>query len=64
MIKIQRFLVIGIFVLTGCATNTVKINGLTSPKSFLVSELKEVDYPSLMAAEGNIYSCRYGIAYK
>jgi len=61
---IRWCLIVCICILSGCATKTVKMNGLTSPKSFLVSKLKEVDYPSFMAAEGNIYSCRYGIAYK
>jgi len=54
-----------IILLSGCvATAPVNMQGLTSPKSFLVSDIKNVDYPGFLAAAGNIYSCRYGIYYK
>lgn len=65
MLRIITIIFSCFLFLSGCAvTPKITITGLTSPKSFLISELSEVDYPGFMAGAGNIYSCRYGIHYK
>jgi len=52
-------------LLTGCASairRDVAMPGITAgAPTFVVDETKPDDYPGYMAAEGNIYSCRYGI---
>ena len=49
----------------GCSINyNMEMKGLTLPEQpFVINKLKEDSYPGYMAAEGNIYSCRYGIHY-
>ena len=38
-----------IILLSGCGpTSSIKMSGLTSPKSFLVSDTKNVDYPGFV----------------
>jgi hypothetical protein len=52
---------------TGCATmnHKVKYEQLdASPTSYVVDETKPDGYPGFLAAEGNIYSCRYGIHHQ
>ncbi len=52
---------------TGCATmsHKVKYEQLdASPTSYVVDETKPDAYPGFLAAEGNIYSCRYGIHHQ
>ncbi len=52
---------------TGCAglSHTVKYDKLDpTPASYVVDETKPDSYPGFMAAEGNIYSCRYGIHHQ
>lgn len=54
-------------VLSGCATlqHPVAMTGLQRPAlDYVVDESKPDDYPGFLAAEGNIYSCRYGIHYE
>jgi hypothetical protein len=51
---------------TGCATmnHKVKYEQLDAlPTSYVADEMKSNTYPGFLAAEGNIYSCRYGIHY-
>ena len=53
--------------LSGCATlqHTVAMPGLRRFKSdYVVDQSRPDDYPSFLAGEGNIYSCRYGIHYE
>lgn len=52
---------------TACATvnHKVKYEQLdASPTSYVVDEMKPDSYPGFLAAEGNIYSCRYGIHHE
>jgi hypothetical protein len=52
---------------TGCATmnHKVKYEQLdASPTSYVVDETKPDAYPGFLAAQGNIYSCRYGIHHQ
>lgn len=52
-------------LLTGCASTVrrdVVMTGITvSAPTFVVDATQPDNYPGYMAAEGNIYSCRYGI---
>lgn len=65
MMKCKLFSFILIMAsLCGCASlnNNVVMSSLpTSNTSFLINKTQPTDYPGYMAAQGNIYSCRYGI---
>lgn len=59
--------ILAVCALTGCATigNTVVMSDATDTLSdYLVDRTGPDNYPSFMAAEGNIYSCRYGIHHQ
>lgn len=50
---------------TGCLSHTVKFEKLDpAPASYVVDKTKPDSYPGFMVAEGNIYSCRYGIHHQ
>lgn len=55
-----------IATLSGCAIqHAVVMPGLQQPVTgYVVDESKPDDYPGFGVAEGNIYSCRYGIHYQ
>lgn len=55
------------FSLAGCSVmeNKVQMADLAQgPTNFIVDQTAPDDYPGYMAAEGNIYSCRYGIHHQ
>jgi hypothetical protein len=65
----RRAILAALFVssTTACATmhHKVKYEQLDpSPASYVVDETKPDAYPGFLAAEGNIYSCRYGIHHQ
>lgn len=65
----RKATLVALFVssMTGCASlnHGVKYEQLdASPTSYVVDETKPDAYPGFLAAEGNIYSCRYGIHYQ
>lgn len=52
--------------ISGCSINppqNLSLPGNSQNSSFVTDNRQELDYPSYMAGEGNIYSCHYGIAY-
>lgn len=53
--------------LGGCAVmdNHVSMGDVQAPaQAFVVDQTQPDDYPGFMSAEGNIYSCRYGIHFE
>jgi hypothetical protein len=62
MHKVLRHALLGL-ALTSCAgvNHKVALEGAGVPASFVVDRTGPDDYPSFLAAEGNVYSCRYGI---
>ena len=50
---------------TGCLSHTVKFETLDlASASYVVDKTTPDSYPGFMVAEGNIYSCRYGIHHQ
>lgn len=65
MNKLAGIILVGFFM-TACSVNrnivfTDTLSGAEN-LSYVKNDLESDDYPSYMAGEGNIYSCRYGIS--
>ncbi|MBI3479089.1 MAG: hypothetical protein HY016_01845 [Nitrosomonadales bacterium] len=66
MMRILLVALCGI-VMTGCANmdNQISMGDLRQPSlQFVVDKTQPDNYSGYMAAEGNIYSCRFGIHYE
>ncbi len=65
----KSFLLLPVVVifLSGCGTLSHKVSiadAVPPPTQYVTDKTGPDDYPGFMAAEGNIYSCRYGIHHQ
>ena len=62
----RLLLILTVCLTSGCAgiKHHIFIPGVEAPKeSYVENHLQKDNYPGFLAAEGNIYSCRYGIHF-